>query len=162
MYVPGTSRNKKYLNLLVLVLFASLAGIACVAVNSGILAEENLEIPRHLLTRINSERLSHNLPPVKTDPNLTDLAVRMSQDARVSPGSYTSPAVQKSTGITDVFIYPKLSWAVASISLEPPLFDALVAEDTAFQQNLLNKGYNKVGIGISSDSYNYYIVTKWQ
>jgi hypothetical protein len=86
----------------------------------------------------------------------------MSQETRISPMAYTSPAGQKSGGITDVFIYPKISWAVSSINLEPPLFDSWIAEDKNFERNLLNKGYKNVGIGISSDSYNYYLVTKWQ
>jgi hypothetical protein len=163
IHVPGTSRNKKYLKVLVLVLFAALAGLAYVAVNSGILADENPTIPQHLITRINSERLSHNLPPVQTDDvSLANQAERMSQETRVSPMAYNSPAGQKSGGITDVFIYPKISWAVSSINLEPPLFDSWIAEDKNFERNLLNKGYKNVGIGISSDSYNYYIVTKWQ
>jgi uncharacterized protein YkwD len=163
IYVLGTSRNKKYLKVLVLVLFAALAGLAYIAVNSGILADENPTIPQHLITRINSERLSHNLPPVKTDDaSLANQAERMSQESRVSPMAFTSPSGQKSGEITDVLIYPKISWAVSSINLEPPLFDAWIAEDPNFQRDLLNRGYKNVGICISSDSYNYYIVTKWQ
>ncbi|MEI7856243.1 MAG: CAP domain-containing protein [Methanomicrobiales archaeon] len=152
----------KYLKILLIVLVAALAGVAFVAVNSGILADENPALLQHLLTRINTERLSHNLPLVREDAGLADQAERISQETRLSPRAYSSPTEQKTTGITDVFVYPKISWAVYSIGLEPPLFDAWVAEDKDFQQDLLNKGYKNIGIGISSDSYNYYIVTKWQ
>ena len=56
----------------------------------------------------------------------------------------------------------KISWAVASINLEPPLFDAWIAGNAAFHSEILNKEYTKMGTGISSDGYNYYIVTKWE
>lgn len=162
IHVLGTRRNTKYLKVLLIVLVAALAGVAFVAVNSGILADENPAIPRHLISQINSERLSHNLPPVREDAGLALHAELISQETRLSPRAYNSPAEQKSTRVTDVFVYPKISWAVSSISLEPPLFNTWMTEDPAFLQELMNKEYKNIGIGISSDSYNYYIVTKWQ
>ncbi len=162
LYVPGTSRNKKYLTVLLVVLFTALAGLAYIGVSSGILEKENPAIPQHLFLRINSERLAHNLPPVQIDRNLADQAERRSQEIRGSPLAYSPLAGQNTGEITDVFRYPKLSWAVSSISLEPPLFDTWIAEDADFQRDILNSGYRNIGIGIASDGYNYYIVTKWQ
>ena len=162
IHVLGTSRKKKYLKVLFLVLLAALAGIACFAVSSGILADENPAIPQHLVTRINSERLAHNLPPVQNDASLASQAERRSGDLRVSQRAYTSQSGTQSADNTDAFVYPKIAWAVSSISLEPPLFDSWIADDPTFQQDILNKGYKNIGIGISSDGYNYYIVTKWQ
>lgn len=162
IHVLGTSRKKKFLKILVLILFAAVVGLAYIAVNSGILADENPAISQQLITRINSERLSHNLPPLSTDASLAELAGRISLDTRVSPIAFHSPTGQKAGENTDVLIYPKISWAVSSINLEPSLFDSWRAEDPDFQRDILNSGYKNVGIGISSDSYNYYIVTKWQ
>jgi len=162
IYITGTSRNKKYLTVLLIILFAALTGLAYIGVSSGILEKENPTILQHLILRINSERLAHNLPPVQIDRNLADQAERRSQEIRVSPMAYSPLSGQNSGEITDGFRYPKLSWAASSISLEPPLFDTWSAEDADFQRDILNSRYRNIGIGISGDSYNYYIVTKWQ
>ena len=82
--VPGTNRKNTCLKGLFIVLLAVLAGIAFFAVNSGILAEENPAIPQHLITRINSERAAHNIPPVRIDNDLTHTALRTSQEIRFS------------------------------------------------------------------------------
>jgi hypothetical protein len=162
VHVLGVSRKGKYLRVLLVVLIGALAGLAFFAINSGILAEENPALPPHLISRINSERLAHNLPPVQVDANLANQAERRSQEIRISQMAYNSPSGSKSGENTDVFMYPKISWAVSTLNLEPPLFDAWIAEDAGFQADVLNKGYTNTGIGISSDGYNYYIVTKWQ
>ena len=162
IHVLGTSRKRKYLKVLLIVLLAALAGLAYFAVNSGILAEENPAIPQHLITRVNSERLAHNLPPVQNDGNLAYQAERRSQEIRISQIAYNFQSGQKSGENTDAFIYPKISWAVSNINLEPPLFDSWIAGDAGFQSDILNTEYKKIGIGISSDGYNYYIVTKWE
>ena len=161
IHVPGTGRNTKYLTILLIVLFAALTGLAYIGVSSGILETENPAIPRNLILRINSERLAYNLPPVEIDRSLTDQAERRSQEIRDSPMAYTPLSGQNPGEITDVFRYPKLSWAASSINLEPPLFDTWIAEDADFQRDILNNGYRNIGIGIASDGYNYYIVTKW-
>jgi hypothetical protein len=162
IHVFGTSRKKKYLKVLFIFLLAALAGLAYFALSSGILAEDNPALPQHLITRINSERLSHNLPPVISDGSLANLAVQKSRDIRVSQMVYNPQSGIKPGESTDVFIYPKIALAISSISLEPPLFDAWIAEDPNFQKDSLNNEYKNIGIGISSDGYNYYIVTKWQ
>jgi uncharacterized protein YkwD len=160
--VPGTNRKNTYLKGLFIVLLAVLAGIAFFAVNSGILAEENPAIPQHLITRINNERVAHNLSPVRIDNDLARRAERTSQEIRFSPIADNSPSGMQSDRGTNDIIYPKISWAVSSISLESPLFDTWIAEDKSFQSDILNKEYTNIGIGISNDGYNYHIVTKWK
>ncbi len=160
--VIGATRKIKYLKLMFVVLLAALAALAYFAMTSGILADENPAIPQHLITRINAERLAHNLPPVRTDDNLAQQAERKSQEIRISQMAYNSPSGLQSDHHTDGIVYPKISWAVANINLEPPLFDAWIAGDAGFQSDMVNKEYKKIGIGISSDGYNYYIVTKWE
>lgn len=162
VHVIGVSRKSKYLKVLLIVLIAVLAGLAYFAVSSGILAEENPAIPQHLITQINNKRLANNLPPVQNDDNLANLAERRSQEIRVSQMAYNAQSGTKSGERTDTFIYPKIAWAVSSISLEPPLFNTWITEDPNFKSDLLNKGYKNIGMGISSDGYNYYIVTIWQ
>jgi len=147
---------------LFVVLLAVLAGIAFCAINSGILAEENPAIPQHLITRINNERVAHNLPPIITENNLMHQAFFTSQEIRFSQIADNSRSGLQSDRISNDIIYPKISWAVSSIGLEPPLFDTWIAEDKSFQSDILNKDYKNIGIGISNDGYNYYIVTKWQ
>jgi uncharacterized protein YkwD len=160
--VLGASRKIKYLKLMFVVLLAALAVIAYFAMTSGILSDENPAIPQHLLIRINSERLLHNLPPVQADSNLAQQAERKSQEIRISQMAYNSPSGLQSDHNTNGIVYPKISWAVANINLEPPLFDIWIAGDAGFQSDIVNKEYTKIGIGSSSDGYNYYIVTKWE
>ena len=76
--------------------------------------------------------------------------------------AFYSPTGQKTGEITDILIYPKISWAVSSINLEPPLFHSKQADNPVFRREVLNSRHKNIGIGISRDSYNYYIVTKWE
>jgi hypothetical protein len=161
IHVLGTSRKKKYLRILLLILLAAFVAIGYFAISSGILADENPEIPRHLISRINDERLARDLPPVQLSSTLSQDALVASQEIRVSPRAYVSGSKVSEKG-TDVFIYPKISWAMAGIGLEPMLFDAWKTNDAGFAADVLDKEAREVGIGISSDGYNYYIVTKWQ
>jgi uncharacterized protein YkwD len=162
IHVLGTSRKKKYFTVLVIVLLAALAGVGYCAVTSGILAEENPAIPLHIITRINNERIAHNLPPVQVDDNLVEQAKRTSREILISRIAYNSQSSLRSDRGTDSVIYPKISWAVSTVHLEPPLFDSWIGSDKNFQSDILNKEYKKIGIGMSGDSYNYFIVTKWQ
>jgi hypothetical protein len=161
IHVLGTSRKKKYLKGMLIVLLAVFVAIGYFAISSGILADENPEIPRHLITRINDERLAQNLPPVQVSGTLSQDALVSSQEIRVSPRAYVSGSKVSDRG-TDVLIYPKISWAMAGIGLEPMLFEAWKTSDAGFAADILNKDFRDVGIGISSDGYNYYVVTKWQ
>jgi len=161
-HVLGIRRNKKYLRILLIVLLAALAAIVYFTITSGILADENPEISRHLITRINNERLAHNLPPVQENSTLTNQALLTSQNVRHSPTGHTSGSTAQTEQGTNVFTYPKLSWVLSAINLEPRFFDAWQKSDAGFTSDILNKEIGNVGIGISSEGYNYFIVTKWQ
>jgi uncharacterized protein YkwD len=161
-YVLGTSRRKKYLKIMLLVLFTACAAIGYFAISSGILADENPEIPKHLIQKIHDERRAHNLPPVQVSSTLAHQALLTSQTIRVSPRAYTSGLIAPLDQGTDVIIYPKLSWAMSGINLEPMLFDTWQTSDPGFTANIQRTDLRDVGIGISTDGYNYYIVIKWQ
>lgn len=156
------AERKKYLKILLVVLFAAVAAVGYFAITSGVLAEENPALQEHLITRINNERLAHNLPPVLIDNSLANQAERSSQEFRVSQLAYTSWTGLNAGQGADAFIYPKISWAVSSIGLESPLFDSWVTGNADFADDIMNRDYTRIGIGISSDGYNYYIVTQWQ
>ncbi len=162
VHVLGTCRKKKYLKILIILLVAAAVAVGWYIVTSGILADENPEISRHLITRINNERLAHNLPPVQESSTLAHQALLISQEIRVSPTAYNSWSNTPSEPGTDYYIYPKLSWALSGISLEPMLFDAWQTTDTGFTTSILDKDTREVGIGITSEGYNYVVVTRWQ
>ncbi|MHB8163466.1 MAG: CAP domain-containing protein [Methanoregula sp.] len=162
IHVLGVSRKKKYLKVLIIILFAVFAALAWFTISSGILEDENPEISRHLIAWINTERAASSLPPVTISDTLAHEALLTSQEIRVSRTTYTSWQKTPADQDTDVFIYPKLSWAMSGIRLEPMLFDAWRTNDPGSVSQILNKDTKDVGIGVSSDGYNYYIVTKWQ
>ena len=41
------------------------------------------------------------------------------------------------------------------------MFDALENTDNTFRTNVLDGGFSRAGIGVTSDGYNYYIAVKW-
>jgi hypothetical protein len=161
-YVLGVSRKKKYLKVLIIILCAVFAALAWFTLSSGILADENPEIPRHLVAWINTERAASSLPAVTISDTLAHEALLASQEIRVSRTSYTTWQKTPADQDTDVFIYPKLSWAMSGVRLEPMLFDAWRTSVPGSVSPILDKDTRDVGIGVSSDGYNYYIVTKWQ
>jgi hypothetical protein len=63
---------------------------------------------------------------------------------------------------TSVFIVPKLSWAVSRLDSRQSIADSFENTDANFLMNVLNPQYHAIGIGVTSDSYNYYIVTMFQ
>ena len=162
LHVLGVSRKKKYLKVLIIILCAVVAALAWFTLSLGILADENPEIPRHMIAWINTERAASSLPPVIISETLAHEALLASQEIRVSRTSYTSWQKTPADQETNVFIYPKLSWAMSGIGLEPMLFDAWRTSDSGSVSPVLDKDARDVGIGVSSDGYNYYIVTKWQ
>jgi hypothetical protein len=160
--VIGTSRKKKYLRLFLLLILAGVAGAAYLVYSSGILADENPRIPRQMMTRINLERQADGLAPVRQDDRLDNLALAGSRDVKISSLTY-SPATDAVAGDdTNVFVIPKISWAISGYDEEQQVFDTLGNTDTSFRSNVLNRNYRNVGIGVTGDGYNYYIAVKWQ
>ena len=162
IHVLGVSRKKIYLKVLIVILCAVFAVLAWFTISSGFLANENPEIPRHLVAWINTERAASSLPPVTLSDTLAHEALLASQEIRASRTSYTSWQKTPADQDTDFFIYPKLSWAISGIRLEPMLFDAWRTNEPGSVSHILDKDARDIGIGVSSDGYNYYIVTKWQ
>jgi uncharacterized protein YkwD len=158
----GTNPRKKYLVLFLAILLGLTAGLVYYAYTSGFLAENNPTIPRQMMSRINLERQAGNLPPVELSGSLTADAVKTSNVIRVSPMGYQSGAAADPAEGTNVIVVPKVSWAVAGLDSQHRIFTALENDNSRFRENILNPAYDSVGIGVSSDSYNYYIVTIWK
>jgi hypothetical protein len=156
----GLNRKKKYLKVFLVALLISVAGVAYLAYTSGIFADANPEIPRQLITRINLERQTNDLQPLELSASLAGASLKKSQDVRISPMAYSSGSTN--TDETSVFIVPKLSWAVSRLDSRQSIADIFENTDANFRMNVLDQQYHAIGIGVTSDSYNYYIVTMFQ
>lgn len=162
MPVLGINRKKKYLKLFLVMLLAGAAVAAYFVYTSGILADENPRIPQQFVDRINLERQANNLPPVHIDDSLNNLAVKMSREMKSSPlTNGLQPAAQSGPN-TNLFVIPKISWAISGYDTQQQMVDTLENSDNTFRSNLLNSNFKNVGVGVSGDGYNYYIVTTWQ
>jgi uncharacterized protein YkwD len=160
--VPGMGKKKKYLTAIVILLVAGILGVAYLVYSSGILAENNPRIAPQLAERINLERQAHNLAPVNADSSLSYQAYTKSQEVRISQLNYGQGANSNLEANTNVIVIPKLTWALSTSDFNQQVGGSLEKTDSAFRENVLNPTYRTIGIGVSSDSYNYYIVTKWK
>jgi uncharacterized protein YkwD len=156
----GTSRKKKYLKFFLVVVLVAVAGTMYLAYTSGIFADANPEIPKQVLARVNLERQTNNLEPFQYSESLASSAMTRSQDVRISPLAYRSGA--KSSDGTNIFVVSKISWALSRLDSRQTIADTFENTDNTFRENVLNSGYHSMGIGVSSDAYNYYIVTMCQ
>ncbi len=130
--------------------------------SSGILAEDNPRIAPQLADRINLERHANNLPPVQVDSGLSNIAHTKSQEVKISQLNYAQGVNPNLDAATNVLIIPKITWALSSNDLQQQMVDSLENKDSTFRKNVLNPKYRMIGIGVTSDNYNYYIVTKWK
>jgi len=153
----GTNRKKKYLKIFLLAVLVGVAGLAYVAWTSGIFADANPEIPRQLLERVNLERQTNNLGSFQNSEALAGAALAKSQDVRISPLAYSSGTA--GTDGTQIFVVSKISWAMSRFDPSQGLLDTFENTDNSFRDNVLNPSYHSMGIGVTSDAYNYYIVT---
>ena len=158
----GTNRRKKYLVFFFALIIAAVAGIAYHAYSSGIIADENPRIPGQVLDRINLERQANNLDPVQLSDSLTYDATRISREVRTSPLVYPSGNNPVSSGKTNIFVLPKISRAVPGYDFLQQVFVVAEGNDREFLENIRDPAHRSVGIGVSGDSYNYYLVTTWE
>lgn len=160
--VLGSGRKKKYLTAIVLLLVAGMLGMGYLIYSSGILAEDNPNIVPQLTGRINLERQANNLAPVQVDTELSRQAHARSQEVKITQMNYAQGANPGLDAMTNVLIIPKITWALSSKDLQLQMVDSLENKDSAFQKNVLDPKHRTIGIGVTSDSYNYYIVTRWK
>jgi uncharacterized protein YkwD len=158
--VVGMNRSRKYLTIFTILLLASIAGVTYVVYSSGIFASDNPEIAPGLVGRINLERHANNLPPVNIDDSLSYAANSKAREVKISPSNYARVMDANPDATTNIFIIPKVTWALSGSDFQQQVSDS--AENAAFRRNMLNPLYRTVGIGVTSDSYNYFIVTKWK
>ena len=161
VHVVGTTRKKTFFRLSLAILLVAGAVCGYVVVSSGILSDDHSAISNQLLTRINDQRHAGNLPALANDPALANQAMQDSVQLKLSPMAYNAAAGTKPASAANVYVLPKMSLALTTLSLEPQLFDAWSA-DAQFRNNVMNPQFQKAGIGIESDGYNYYIVTLWK
>jgi uncharacterized protein YkwD len=157
----GTNRRKKYLMLFLAMILAATVGIVFFAYTSGLLAEDNPQIPQQIIARINIVRQANDLPPVQLSQGLTKDAIKISRDVRVSPRGYLSGTGLKTGEAANIFVIPKISWAISGYDSQQQMFTTLENDNSLFRKNILDTAFDSVGIGVSGDAYNYYIVTIW-
>jgi uncharacterized protein YkwD len=162
VYTSGMNRKKKILVIFSLLFLAGLTGVAYVVYNSGFFADNNPKIAPQLTGRINLERHANNLQPVVVDSSLSNFATTKSRDVKISQLNYAQGVNPNNDPTTNVLIIPKITWALSSSDFQQQMVDSLENENAAFRKNILNPKYGSIGIGVASDSFNYYIVTKWK
>jgi uncharacterized protein YkwD len=160
--VMGTNRKKKVLLVFMLLFLAGAVGIVYLVYSSGILAEDNPKIVSQLARRINLERHANNLPVVSMDSSLSNLAYVKSKEVKISQLNYARGSNPNLDENTNVFIIPKITWALSGSDFRQQMVDSLENENSGFRKNVLNPRYRSIGIGMTSDSYNYFIVTQWK
>jgi uncharacterized protein YkwD len=158
--VLGINKRKKYLKVFLILLLAGAAAAVYVVYSSGILADDNPRVPQQLLTRINQERLADNLPAIGVSDYLSNQALATSREVKVSSLTY-STGTAASGDNTNVFVIPKVSWAISGYDAQQQLVYTLENEDSTFRDNIRNSQYRNIGIGVTGDGYNYYIAMKW-
>jgi hypothetical protein len=157
--VVGIKKKKKFLVIFAVLLLLTVAGLAYVVYSSGVLAEDNPKIAPQLALRINQERYLNNLEPVQVDHTLSAVAYAKSQEVKISRLNYGQGSATSPDDSTDIFIIPKMTWALSGYDFMQQMMD--LPENSAFRKNILNPKYRSIGFGITSDSYNYIIVTTW-
>lgn len=161
--VPGTTRKKKYLLLFALILLAGTAGVTYSVYSSGVFLDNNPNIAPQLITRINSERHTTSLEPVRLDNSLSYQAYTKSQEVKIASLNYAQEPNTDSDTTTNIFIIPKITWALSNSDFQQQIIGSGEnGGSSVFRNNIMNSRYHSVGIGVSSDSYNYYIVTMWE
>ena len=95
------------------------------------------------------------------DDRLANLALATSREVKVSSLTYSKGTEAGSGDTTNVFVIPKISWAISGYDAQQQMFDALENNDNTFRTNVLDGGFSTAGIGVTSDGYNYYIAVKW-
>ena len=158
----GTSRKKKFLVITAIILLAGIGGMVYLVHTSGILAEDNPGIASRLATGINQERYASNLQPVVVDSSLSSLAYTRSREVKISSLNYVQGANRNPDGFTDVLIISKLSWVLSGNEFRQQILEPLENDNPAFRNNIQNPELRSIGIGVTSDNNNYYIVTQWK
>lgn len=160
--VTGTGRKKKVLVLFLLLLCAGAACVISVVWNSGVLSDNNPVLAPQIAGQINRERQALNLPPVQVDDALTNLAVSKSREVKIAGNTYAQRAASDPGAGTSILIIPKITWALSDHSFRQQFANPADNSGASLRANMANPVYRSVGIGVSGDGYNYYIVTIWK
>jgi hypothetical protein len=115
------------------IIVAATFGIVYYAYASGLLAEDNPQIPRQMITRINIEREANNLPPVQLSQDHTNDAIKVSRVARISPRGYLSDPGSTNAEDSDIFVIPKTTWAISGDDSQQQLFTSFENDDSLFR-----------------------------
>jgi hypothetical protein len=158
--VGTTGRKKKFLLLAAILIIAGLAGIGYLGYSSGIFTDDP-EIVSQLLTRINLERAAANLQPVQLDSSLSNLATVKSNEVKLSQLNYAGGANPALGDGVNVIVIPKISWALSGKDFVQQVTGTEENGNSAILKSIHNPKNSAVGIGVTSDNYNYFIVTKW-
>ncbi len=108
-----------------------------------------------MFTLINNDRHLFNVPPAQLDGELTLDSIEISKNM---PISYISKPWDR----FDYFVVKKSDWSRRYYFSPQYEFDRWTNTDLNFRNDVLNRDYNRVGVGVSEDSTNYYIVIRWK
>jgi len=104
---------------------------------------------------INNDRHLFNIPSAQFDSTLTHDAIEISRNIPYNQ-------ISKPWDKFDHFVISKKAWTQRYYSSPQYNFDIWTNTDMNFRNDVRNRDYNRVGVGVSSDSVNYYIVILWK
>ena len=108
-----------------------------------------------MFSMINEDRHLFNVPSAQLDYQISSDAISISENM---PFLY----ILKPWDRFDYFVIKKSEWSKRYYSSPQTIFDTWTNTDINFRNNVRNRDYNRVGVGVSEDSKNYYIVIKWK
>jgi len=105
---------------------------------------------------INDDRHLFNVPSAQFDYPLASDSVSISSS--YLPYIYVSKPWDR----FDYFVVEKSEWTRRYYYSPQTFFDTWTNTDMNFRNNVRNRDYNRVGVGVTEDNRNYYIVILWK
>ena len=123
---------------------------------------DNPSVSDKIFFLINNDRHLFGVPSAQWDDSLSHEASTKSIELiATSKGGYiNTPSLPWDR--KDTFIIPKSKWSENYYFSPQTIFDRWTNTDRNFRLDSLNRDYNQVGVGVSSDMNNYYVVILWQ
>lgn len=159
MKKPKKKSDHFLLILLSIILLLAIIGWAVATVIVPVFSEDNPKVSQKIFALMNNDRQLYNVPNAQWDYNLANQALQRSVDLFISSNSpYQSNPYDRE----DAFVISKFDWTRSYYFSPEYVLDSWRNGDNNFRQDLLNRDYSLVGVGVSSDWNNYYVVIKWQ
>lgn len=148
-----------------LLIICAVAGL-CIAVNAlganpMFILNPDAGVEHKVFSMINDDRHLHSVPSAQLNSDLTNAARQYSNEMANSIYARSKAIDNKPYDQVDAFIVPISQWTERYYFSPQTVFDKWTNTDMTFRSDSLNRDYNLVGVGVSNDSVNYYVVIMW-